>query len=249
MHRYACLIWLLLLCVVSGCPVLQSQDTPVGYKYLKDQVTDSGYYLYVPSTYDGKKTYPLVITLHGTPPWDIAWSQIREWRKLAEDKGFIVAVPKLRSTQGILPVSQGRWLKNLERDEEAILAVRREVCSRYRVDKKRILLTGFSAGGFPMYFVGLRHPDKFSMLIARDCNSKPLIFEHVRVTKKTRRIPIVIFYGKDDMGPIKTQSLQAFQWLRRNGWNKHNCLWKKVRGGHLRRPETTYNYWMSFVGK
>ena len=46
MHRYAWLIWLLLLCVVSGCPVTQSQDTPVDYQYLKDQVTDSGYYLY-----------------------------------------------------------------------------------------------------------------------------------------------------------------------------------------------------------
>ncbi len=249
MRRCVWLVLLLLLGVVAGCPVTQSQDTPVDYKYLKDQVTDSGYYLYVPSTYDGKKTYPLVITLHGTPPWDTAWLQIREWKKLAEDKGFIVAVPKLRSPQGILPVSQGRWLKNLERDEEAILAVRTEVCSRYRVDKKRILLTGFSAGGFPMYYVGLRHPDKFSMLIARACNSKPLIFEHVRVTKKTRRIPIVIFYGKDDMGPIKTQSLQAFQWLRRNGWNKRNCLWKKMRGGHQRRPKTAYNYWMSFVGK
>ncbi len=249
MHRYAPLIWILLLCVVSGCPVTQSQDTPVDYQYLKDQVTDSGYYLYVPSTYDKKKTYPLIITLHGTPPWDTAWLQIREWKKLAEDKEFIVAVPKLRSPQGILPVFQNKWFRDLDRDEEAILAIRSEICNRYRVDKKRILLTGFSAGGFPMYFVGLRHPDKFSVLIARACNSDPRIFERVRLTEETKRIPTVIFYGKDDLKPIRKQSLQAFQWMRRHGWDKDTCKWKKIRGGHLRRPETTYNFWMEFVGR
>lgn len=234
----------------AGCPITQSQDTPVKHKSFRDQITNTKYYLYVPSTYDKNKTYPLVITLHGTNPWDDAWMQIREWKALAEEKQFIVVAPLLRhfSTEGILPVAIGTRLSALEKDDRAIVAILNEVSHRYRVDKKRVLLTGFSAGGFPMYYTGLRHPEKFAALIARACNGDTRILERAGVTDKTKRIPVVIFYGKDDLGRIQKQSIESFQWFRRHGWNKHTSKWKEIRGGHLRRPETCYSYWAAYVG-
>ncbi len=237
--------------VTAGCPVTQPQDTPVSHKTFRDQITDTKYYLYVPSTYDKNRTYPLVITLHGTNPWDTAWMQIREWKALAEKKQFIVAAPCLRhaSTQGIFPVPLDQRLSALAKDEEAILAICEEICNRYRVNRKKILLTGFSAGGFPMYYVGLHHPETFSVLIARACNSDVRILERVGVAPNTPRVPVVIFYGKDDLAPIQKQSIATFQWLRRHGWNKHNSRWKETRGGHLRRPETSYTYWVEYVGE
>lgn len=243
--------WLFLpMLFVCGCPIPQSQDTPVKHQALRDQVTNTKYYLYVPSTYDKRKTYPLVITLHGTNPWDDAWMQIREWKALAEAQKFIVVAPVLRhfSTDGIGSVPIGTRLSSLEKDDKVILAVYDEVTHRYRVNKDRVLLTGFSAGGFPMYYTGLRHSEKFAALIARACNSDTRIMEDVGVTKNTRRIPIVIFYGKDDLGRIQKQSVAAFQWFRRNGWTKRNSLWKEIQGGHLRRPETCYSYWATYVG-
>ncbi|MBN1943542.1 MAG: prolyl oligopeptidase family serine peptidase [Phycisphaerae bacterium] len=245
-------LWLALAAaaiLTAGCPITQSQDTPVPHKAFRDQITNTKYYLYVPSTYDKNKTYPLVVTLHGTNPWDDAWMQIREWKSLAEEKQFIVVAPVLRtfSTEGIMPVPIGKRLSALAEDDKAILAICDEVTHRYRVDPKRILLTGFSAGGFPMYYTGLRHPQKFAALIARACNGDPRILDGVGVTKNTRRIPIVIFYGKDDLGRIQKQSITMFQWFRRNGWDKHNSQWKEIRGGHLRRPETCYSYWSGYV--
>ncbi len=243
--------WLLLLPplgLLVGCPVTQSQDTPVDYQRVDEKVTGASYYLYVPSTYDRSKPTPLVITLHGTNPWDTAMMQIREWRALAESRRFIVAAPslKLNSTQGIVPIPLSQRVKALEKDEQKLLAIRRELLARYNIDKNKILLTGFSSGGYPMYYVGLRHPEKFSMLVARACNMDEDLFSHLGVRKSTRRIPVAIFVGKDDAGVIQDQSWMAFRWLRRHGWTSKNSSMDKSRGGHLRRPETTYSLWQQF---
>lgn len=250
MRKYGCLtLGLLLLTMAGGCPVTQSQNTPHSHVSGKNEITGSNYLLYVPSTYDKSKPVPLVITCHGTPPWDTHWLQIREWKYLAEKKGFIVVAPQLRCTQGILPVIESIWLKDLEKDEKTILEIKDELCKKYNINEKAILLTGFSAGGYPMYYTGLRNPDQFNMLLARACNADKRIFERIDLTDKTRRIPVWLFVGKDDLSPIQKQTWMAYAWLRRNGWNKYNCKRKNVRGGHLRRPETAYNMWVPFMGK
>ena len=175
--------------------------------------------------------------------------QIREWKALAEKEKFIVIAPVLRhfSTDGISNVPYDTRMKALREDDRVILAIYDEVSHRYRVDTNRVLLTGFSAGGFPMYYTGLHHPEKFSALIARACNCDTRIMDDAGITKDTRRIPVLIFYGKDDFGRIQKQSIAAFQWFRRHGWNKYNSKWKETKGGHLRRPETCYSYWMTLL--
>lgn len=239
----------LLAMFAAGCPITQSQDTPVKHQVLRDQITNTKYYLYVPSTYDKNKTYPLVITLHGTRPWEDAWMQIREWKALAENKQFIVAAPVLRpfTTEGIGYVPFDKRCASLAEDDKVIMAIYDEISHRYRVNRDRVLLTGFSAGGYPMYYTGLRHPEKFSALIARACNADTRIMEEAGITKDARRIPILIFYGKDDFTRIQKQSIAALQWFRRHGWKETNCKWKETQGGHLRRPETCYSYWMTLL--
>lgn len=236
-------------CLLTGCPVTQSQDTPVDYQSVEEPVTGSEYYLYVPSTYDRRTPTPLVVTLHGTNPWDTARMQIREWRALAESKNFIVVAPelKLNSTQGISPfIRTSDRLEALREDEQKILAILRQLKAKYNIDPKKVLLTGFSAGGYPMYYVGLRHPEEFSMLVARACNMDEDLFNHIGLTDKTRRVPVAVFFGKDDLKVIQEESWMAFRWLRRHGWSSENSMIKQSRGGHLRRPETTYSLWKNF---
>lgn len=244
-------LMLVLMFIAGGCPVTQSQDTPVSHITRREPVTGCKYYLYVPSTYSKDKSYPLVITLHGTNPWDTAWMQIREWKALAERRGFIVAAPLLKhySTQGIVPVKMSLRKSALAEDNRKILAVLEEICTDYNVSCGKVLLTGFSAGGYPMYYTGLRHPEKFNMLIARACNCDMWIFEDLDMPASYKRVPIGMFWGKDDLGKIHDESWAAFRWLRRHGWNKRNCIRDMVRGGHLRRPETSYDIWKPFLGQ
>ena len=265
MRRYLLLVPLVFLAV--GCPVTQRQDTPWSALRKVEAQTKAKYWLYVPSYYsddepsgfnasteapDAKgrargsryssaRCWPLVVTLHGTHGWDNSRRQIMEWKYLAEQKGLIVVAPVLKSVQGILPVRRDTWYRDLKKDEKTILAVIDEVTAQYRVDPNAVLLTGFSAGGYPMYYVALRHPELFSMVIARACNSSLELFERIELTGRARQLPIRIFWGKDDLKPIGSQSWDAVRWLGEHGFKRMN--YRKIRGGHLRRPEVAYRFW------
>jgi poly(3-hydroxybutyrate) depolymerase len=236
---------LLVVFIAAGCPVTQSQDTPVDELHMRTPITGEKYWLYVPDQYDSDKPMPLVVTLHGTNPWDGYHRQVKEWKALAEDKGFIVAAPKLKSSQGIIRISRSMWYDDLEEDEKAILAVIEDVGRRYRIDKSKILLTGFSAGGYAMYFTGLRNPDKFQMLVARACNSDvEMMRDKIQLTDASRKLPIVIFWGKDD-SVIVNQSWEAFEYLRMQ--KCYSTSREEIRGGHLRRPDLAYQLWSQYL--
>jgi len=238
-------VLMLSLAFAAGCPVTQSQDVPAPALKCVEPITGEKYWLYVPSNYSRDRDWPLVVTLHGTNPWDGYTRQIKEWKALAEDKGLIVVAPRLLSSQGILPVSRGRWYEDLQRDERVILAAMDDVSSRYRIDRQAVLLTGFSAGGYALHYVGLRNPERFSMLIARSCNSDVRMLEdQVKLTDAARRLPIMLFWGKED--PVMTdQGWAIFEYLR-----LHRCFETRkgeIRGGHLRRPELAYRYWLAHL--
>ncbi len=245
MRRFMTFLPLLAAC--CGCPVTQSQDVPVPASRHVEPVTGEQYRQYVPKDYRADRKWPLVVTLHGTraPAYDTDDKQINEWKKLAEDRQFIVVAPRLQSVQGILPVIKSIWFKDLARDEQVILAVIDEVCKKYNIDEKCIMLTGFSSGGYPMYYTGLRNPERFNALAARACNSSIEIFERIKLTDKARKLPIFIFWGKDDFKPVQDQSWAAFRYLRERRFRKTER--KEIKGGHLRRPDIAYRFWKKYL--
>jgi len=251
----------LLAGAVSGCPVapVETRNPHVG---LSEPVTGTDYWLYKPSYYDDLDACPLVVTLHGTNPWDGRTRQILEWRDTAERHGLIVVAPQLRSTQGYVPVVPSVWYADedkLRRDERAVLAVIDHVRRTHRIatrvvrgpaadanappppsEKELVLLTGFSSGGFPLYYTGLRNPDQFDMLIARDCNITREMLEKIEITDAARALPMAIYWGKDDVA-IRDQSWAAFRFLREN-----RCFQterKLIPGGHIRRPDVAFAMW------
>jgi predicted esterase len=228
---------------LAGCPYVPP-ETSRPHVNVTEPVTGADYWLYVPSSYTADRDWPLVVTLHGTEPWDGRTRQILEWKDTAERNGLIVVAPALESTQGPVPVIPSVWYaseQGLRRDERVILAVIEQVRRNYRIDGHAILLTGFSSGGFPLYYVGLRNPTFFDMLIARDCNSTLELFRRIEISQDAKKLPIMIFWGRDDLQTIRDQSWDAFRYLR-----EHGCLQTQqqvIRGGHLRRPDLAYKVW------
>ena len=245
---------LIVVTFLPGCPIFQDMNTPVSHTLETEKTIGAKYYRYVPSHYDHGQKYPLVITLHGTWPWDVDWHQINEWKMLGEKEGFLVVAPRLNvhSTQGILPKISSLMLKDLEKDERTIIAVRNEMCRLYNVDENKILLSGFSSGGYPMYWTGIRNPDLFNALAARSCNSDERIFSKIEsegvLKKKRRRIPIIILIGKDETA-LQDDAWLAYRWMRTHGWDSDNCIRKSTKGGHLRRPERAYDLWWAKILK
>ena len=236
-----------LAATLAGCPV-NAGDTPVKEFKAVTAGTKATYYLYLPSYHDRSRSWPMVVTLHGTYGFDSARAQVREWRQLAEEHGFVVLAPALKSTQGILPVGRHARLKDLQQDENRVIDAINEVRRKYNIDPAAVMITGFSAGGYPLYYIALRNPELFSVMVARMCNCDLEILKTIPVTEKVRAMPMLIFFSKTGINPISShfnpvavQSWAAFRYLRQHGCTKAEI--KDVRGGHQRNPELAFIFW------
>lgn len=223
---------------MGGCAVTQPQNTPVQARLITEPETGASYYLYVPSTYRRNKPAPVIVSCHGTDPFDVAAYQTAEWKMLAEQHGCILICPKLTSTDGIL--GEGS-INALLRDERIIMAALSNVQYLYNVDRANILMTGFSGGGFPAYFVALRHPDLFSAVVARNCNFNRRAVEDWFGSEALDQ-PIMVYWGQLDPDAIRNQSREAIDYLRGVGFRVETA---EIPGaGHDRHPEVAMRYWL-----
>jgi len=239
-----CFLMLALAAAPTGCLVPQRQDTPAPARRQVEPTTETGYWLYVPSTYQAGGDWPLVVTLHGSRLWDSAESQIREWKYLAEQRGAIVVAPELRSVC-FWRVFRRRWRRRLEQDERAVLAIIDQVSRQHPRGSGKILLTGFLEGGYPLYYIGLRNANRVSMLIARDCYTDAEMLAGIALTDYARKLPMVISNGKDGWWAFPRHGWRAYRYLREN--RCFHVKRKEHRGGQLRQPEKAYQCWRQYV--
>lgn len=250
LRRLAALALPALALNLGGCPVLQSQDTPVPEFKVIASATSQPYWMYVPSQYEPTRRWGLVITLHGTHGFDDGQAQVREWKSLAEAHGFIVMAPQLVSPQGILQVSREQRAKDLIEDDRRVQAALEEVTAKYSIDTSDVMLTGFSAGGIPMYWIGLKHPELFHTLCARSANCDVTSLQDIAITDAAKKMRVLIFYGKTGINPgysrwspIYNESWEAFRYLLDHGLHKDRVKVTPMAGGHERRPDVAYKFW------
>jgi predicted esterase len=97
---------------------------------------------------------PVIIALHGFG--DSAAHYRLAWGPVAEDVGAILIVP-----HGPRLVGNGRGWGSVDEAEAVVEATIEYVKQKYEVDWDRVVLTGFSQGGFMAMALGTRHPDLF----------------------------------------------------------------------------------------
>lgn len=182
---------------------------------------------------------PLIVSCHGSPPFDVANHHVREWKWLAETYGCIAVAPTLVGTDGIFgdgPISA--MLTN----EHVILSVISTLGYRYNIDRANVMITGFSGGGFPTYWVGLRHPDVFTVVAARNCNFNKRNLDGWFSPDGLKR-PVIVYWGENEPGPIVMQSQDAVSYLRSRGYVVATAI---VPGsGHDRHPEVAMRFFLS----
>jgi len=226
------------LLFLGGCAVHQPQNTRTQPKLMVEPTTGGLYYLFVPDTYRRDRPAPVIVSCHGTDPFDVAAYQVGEWKWLAEQHGCILVCPKLKSTDGIFGAG---GILQLLRDERLIMSIIGQLHYLYNVDRRNILMTGFSGGGFPVYFVGLRHPDVFSAVVARNCNFNRKAVEGWYPAEAVGT-PVMVYYAQNDPGAIRGQSEDGIAYLRGAGFKVETGV---VPGsGHERHPEVAMRFWL-----
>ena len=132
---------LLVACIglLAGCPQPPHPPTPIDPRHEVDPVTGGTYWIYVPTTYRHDRPMPLIVSCHGSPPFDVANHHVREWKWLAETYGCIAVAPSLVGTDGIIgggPVSA--MLEN----EHLIMSIISALGYRYNIDRANVMITG-----------------------------------------------------------------------------------------------------------
>ena len=154
------------------------------------------YVVYVPEDLDRAKKYPLLVFLHGSASNE---TNIQGFQALIP-KGFLALGPFGRGP------SNGFCRDHAQEDiAEAIAAVVEE----YPIDTARIILSGFSMGGYGVYRTFYETPTKFrglavfsggpSMGGTYAGNTNPPDFREERNLEMFRNIPIFVFHGEKDM--------------------------------------------------
>ncbi len=156
-----------------------------------------GFSLYVPETWDGRASMPLVVALHGGHGHgrDFLWSWLREARA--------------RATLVLAPTSVKRTWSLMGDDVDAprLAHMVESVAARYPVDRARVLLTGMSDGGSYAFLYGLREGAPFTHL-APACGVLHPALLATGALARAHELPTYLVHGELDwMFPVATARL------------------------------------------
>jgi len=140
------------------------------------------YRLYVPDNYDSKKSYPLVLFLHGGGERGMdneaqltANQGATIWAKPEEqDKHpcFVLAPQARLDYDGGFAITRNfqnnmnlKKVFEISKDLKMAVKILNTVMDQYNVDKKRIYSTGVSQGGFGVWTLNKEYPDLFAAMV------------------------------------------------------------------------------------
>lgn len=178
------------------------------------------YELYVPSKYDKKKKYPLVIGLHGTGEREEHVSAILKKMQMAtvwaedSEKGInecLVLAPQctIRYDNEDNWTSLNQFIAGHSESPfwpmpqlTVLWRLIEKLQKDYSIDDKRLYLIGVSSGGFGAYVMAIEHPKAFAGLVVACGAANPAR------AAELKRTPMWIFHSEDDPLIVPSYTLE-----------------------------------------
>ncbi len=128
--------------------------------------TNREYLLYVPESYIGDESTPLVMIYHGhgMPASDMM--AYADFRFIAELGGFIVVYPQGTLDGGGEEFWNNTCKSGLTDDVGFTEALIDAIASEYNIDPTRVYAAGFSNGGFMSYTLACQLSDRFAAVVS-----------------------------------------------------------------------------------
>jgi predicted peptidase len=182
----------LLFCAIAWSPA-SAGEMPRGFvnKVFKTDKGESKYVLFVPHKYDGEKEYPLILFLHGAgergddgqAPVLQGIGNAIKFKNKEKDFPFFVLFPQ--AAKG------GSWKAGMP-DADRALAILAETQKKFKIDGKRLYLTGLSMGGSGTWSLAAAYPEKWAAIVPICGGGDPANVE------KIKHIPCWCFCGDKD---------------------------------------------------
>jgi predicted peptidase len=165
---------------------------------------EAKYVLFVPAGYTGDKAYPLILFLHGA-------GETQGGMKQPVEVGIGPAIKKQEKTFPfitIFPQSQKRTWQAGSPDADRALAILDDVKKEFKVDDKRVYLTGLSMGGYGTWSLAQKYPDRWAAIapICGGIGRRTTADDFKAAAEKVKDIPCWCFHGDADPAVPVAQS-------------------------------------------
>jgi predicted peptidase len=199
MNKHTLITLLFGVGLLTTCPatLMAQKNAPLqqekSFKGKINRNVTAEYLLFLPHEYDRNKSkrWPMILFLHGAGERGTNLARVKAHGppKIVLEKPefpFVVVSPQCPTGQ--------RW------DSELLLALLDDVLKKYRVDRKRVYLTGLSMGGFGTWNLGLTHPDRFAAIAPICGGGDPLVLllADPRKSRALKSLPVWAFHGARD---------------------------------------------------
>ncbi|HEY5824986.1 MAG TPA: prolyl oligopeptidase family serine peptidase [Cyclobacteriaceae bacterium] len=182
------------------------------------------YGLFTPANYDSKKSYPLIVYLHGSRD-TVSRDMVYYQEVIQKENPSFVLTPKCE-------VADQGWGNTWDNSHTVAmsktLALVDSLTKIYPIDKSRLYLYGISMGGFGVFSTLAKEPGKFAAAYAI-CGGSD-----VKAASKLLQTPLWIFHGEiDDIVPVSLSRDVYSEMIRLCG--------KKVK--YTEYPGVKHNSW------
>ena len=197
------LLFTFLLTVLSCCEKDDNKNPEEYYSNNNNNNTQSivhdgvnrEYILYIPNSYDGTSSVPLMLNFHGFGGSASDYIREADMRSLAEAETFILIYPQGSSLDGLphwnaCPL--GGDNKSDADDFGFIEAIINEISSQYNLDMERIYAAGYSNGGMMAYGLANYKSD----LVAEVASVSGVMLECIGST--SHPMPVLHLHGTSD---------------------------------------------------
>jgi predicted peptidase len=127
-------------------------------------------------------------------------------------------------------------------DDDALLALLDHVAARYRIDSRRVYLTGLSMGGYGVWSLGTKHPERLAA-IAPVCgggSAGDIVLAGRTKLRALRSLSVWAFHGaKDDVVPPVESKIMVAALKKAGCRTVRLTLYPKI--GHDSHTETYEN--------
>ena len=197
--------WLIIVCFIATVLMLSSCKSAVEEGVAPIQMDYSGsievggltrtYKIHLPTGYDGKKSFPLVLAFH------LGYMQGRDMERLthlsetADKEGVIVVYPdgykRCWAGPGLVNPAQ---IEGVD-DVAFVSALLDKMIDKLRVDQKRVYAVGICNGGFLVQMLGCRLYDRLAAVAVA---ATAINIEFIEWCQVKGRLPIMFFHGTED---------------------------------------------------